>query len=343
MRVIIRKWSLRWAVLWPAPAVAALSDAILEFPLVDLVAGAETLRSIRETVHKIKLVSDTVKAGNWECKMPVDYVVLDSVTHLSEADRGKPSYCASHGGVYAGYYAAKCGVGAVILNDAGVGREMAGVAGLGLLEDLGVAGAAVSHRSARIGDGADGPTRGVLSTVNASARDLGLNEGMACAEALEILSRAQLLPAPTPPAQAEARFDDAAGRDGVRVIITDSNSLVEPGDAGHVFVSASHGGLLGGRPETAVKYPVFAGVYSDADRGADDAGISRLPALDARGIAGACVSAFSARIGDGRSIYNDGYISAVNETATLHGGAVGQSCRAFVEFMVEARIQQRGS
>ena len=126
----------------------------------------------------------------------------------------------------------------------------------------------------------------------------------------------------------------------MRVIITDSNSLVEPEDAGHVFVSASHGGLLGGRPETAVKYPVFAAVYSDADRGADDAGLSRLPALNDRGIAGACVSAFSARIGDGRSIYADGYISAVNDIAAGYGGAIGQSCRDFVALMVEARIEQ---
>ena len=46
---------------------------------------------------------------------------------------------------------------------------------------------------------------------------------------------------------------------------------------------------------------MFAAVYNDADFGVDDAGISRLPALDARGIAGACVSAWSARIGDGQS------------------------------------------
>jgi hypothetical protein len=327
-------------VLWPAPA--ALSDAILGFSRVDRVTGADYLRSIRDTVHKIKLVSDTVQACNWEQQMPANFVVLDSVTHLSEADRGRSSYCASHGGVYAGYYAAKCGAGAVIFNDAGVGREMAGVAGLGLLDDLEVPAATVSHRSARIGDGADGLVRGVLSTINTAARSLGLVEGMACAEALKILSEADLQPAPAPPALAEARFESEVGRDGVRVIITDSNSLVEPDDAGHVFVSASHGALLGGRPETAVKYPVFAGVYNDADRGADDAGISRLPALDARGIAGACVSAFSARIGDGRSTYNDGYISAVNETAIQHGGAIGQSCRAFVEIMVEARIKQRG-
>ena len=273
--------------------------------------------------------------------MSDNYTVLDSVTHLTEAHRGKASYFASHGGIYAGYYAAKMGTGGVILNDAGIGRDQAGIAGLALLDGLGVPSATISHRSARIGDGADGAARGTLSTVNKTAHALGLNEGMPCAEALGILSSANLKPSPTPAPQAEARFDDeSAGRDGVRVIITDSNSLVEPEDAGHVFVSASHGGLLGGRPETAVKYPVFAGVYCDADRGADDAGLSRLPALDDRGIAGACVSAFSARIGDGRSIYNDGVISAVNETAAQYGGLIGQSCREFVRLMVDIRVNQ---
>lgn len=273
--------------------------------------------------------------------MPNEFIVLDSVTHLTDAHRGLASYCASHGGIYAGYYAAKCGSGGIILNDAGIGREQAGIAGLALLDELNVPAAAVSHRTCRIGDGDDGPARGILSTVNGTARQYGLRAGMTCKAALELLSRSDLTPAATPPPQAEARFDDeTAGRHGVRVIITDSNSLVKPDDAGHIFVSASHGGLLGGRPETAVKYPVFAAVYSDADRGADDAGLSRLPALDDRGIAGACVSAFSARIGDGRSIYADGYISAVNDIAAGYGGAIGQSCRDFVALMVDARIKQ---
>ena len=240
----------------------------------------------------------------------------------------------------AGYYAAKMGVGAVILNDAGIGRERAGVAGLELLAGLGVPAAAVSHRSARIGDGADGVERGVLSTVNDVAAGMGLAGGMACREALAVLAGQALQPSPAPVAIDEARFvDRAAGRDGVKVIVVDSASLVTPEDEGDIIVTASHGGLLGGKPETAIKYPVFASVYSDADRGIEDAGVSRLPALDDRGIAGACVSAFSARIGDGRSVYEDGFISALNETARGHGGRIGQSCKEFVAAMVAARVQ----
>lgn len=247
----------------------------------------------------------------------------------------------SHGGHYAAYFAALKGVSAVILSDAGIGREQAGVAGVRYLDKLGVPSATISHRSARIGDGKDGLARGVISYANEAALRLDVQPGMSTGRALDLLAAADLPPAREPPPEAEHRFEAAeAGRDGIRVFIVDSMSLVRPEDAGHVIVSASHGGVLGGKPETAVKYPVFAAVTNDADRGCEDAGISRLPALDARGIAGACVSAFSARIGDGRSTFEDGFISALNDTARRHGGHIGQSCRAFVATMVAARSRE---
>ena len=271
-------------------------------------------------------------------------LVLDSVTHLTDADKGGAGYCASHGGRYAAYYAAYKGMSGVILNDAGIGRERAGIAGLAFLDDLGVPAAAISSRSARIGDGADGMARGVLSAINAAATRSGLQVGMSCTEAARLLAAAGLPPAPTPPAEQEFRFEiAAAGREGVNVIGMDSISLVKPEDAGHIVVAASHGAILGGRPETAVKYDAFAVITNDADRGMDDAGVSRLPAMDTRDIAGACCSAFSCRIGDGRSLYEDGYISTINDTAARHGGMVGMSCKEFVAAMVAARIKGRAS
>ena len=268
-------------------------------------------------------------------------IVLDSVTHLKAEHRGTVGFCGSHAGTYAAYYAASKGMAGVILNDAGIGRERAGVAGLGLLERLGVPGAAISHLSARIGDGADGVARGVLSTVNGPAAALGLKVGMTCKAALDILARTDLNASPAPKAEQESRFElPEAGRGGVKVIVIDSMSLIEPQDDGHVIVAASHGGAPGGKPETAAKYPVFACVTNDADRGIENAGLTRLPLLDRRGIAAACVSAFSARIGDGRSTWEDGYISAVNDTARGHGGLIGQSCKEFVAAMVAARQKQ---
>ena len=263
-------------------------------------------------------------------------LVLDSVTHLPAGAAGMAALCASHGGIYAAWYAARRGVAAVILHDAGVGRERAGLGGLGWLAARKVPGACVGHMSARIGDGADMLARGRLSAVNAPAAALGLAEGMAAAEALAILGAAGL-----PESRAEAEMDEArreivgAGRRGVRVFALDSNGLVEASDAGHIVVTGSHGGLLGGRPETAVKAQVLAALYNDAGIGADAAGISRLPTLQARGIAGGCVSCFSARIGDGMSTWQDGFISALNPLAASRGAQIGQSARDFVAAMLE--------
>lgn len=262
-------------------------------------------------------------------------IILDSVTHLTAEARGRVAVCASHGAVYAAWYGAMKGVAALILNDAGIGRERAGISGLAWLDEVGVPAATVSHNSARIGWGADMPERGVLSFVNAAAASLGLRPGMACSAAIDLLQRAVLAPAPTPAPLDEARHEVIeAGDKGIRVFVLDSNGLVGKDDAGHVVVTASHGGLLAGKPETAVKSDVLAAVYVDADRGLDDAGISRLPALQARGIAGAMVSAFSARIGDGLSVWNDGFVSAINAEAARRGGAIGQSTRDFVAAII---------
>jgi hypothetical protein len=264
-------------------------------------------------------------------------VILDSVTHLTEAHRGRVVHAASHGGRYAAYYAAFKGVAAVVLNDAGIGRERVGVSGCGYLEQLGVPSAAISSLSARIGDGRDGHANGIVSHVNALAERIGVRVGMRCRESLDLLARAGLAPAREPPAEDEHRREIAgAGRGAVKVIVMDSISLVEASDRDSVVVTGSHGALLGGRRETAIKIPVLAAVCNDAGFGKDQAGVSRLPAMDALGVAGACVSNFSARIGDGRSIYEDGYISALNDLAKRRGGLVGQSCREFVAAMVAA-------
>lgn len=262
-------------------------------------------------------------------------VILDSITHMTSAQRGAVVLAMSHGGHYAAYDAAARGVAAVILSDAGIGRERAGLSGGAYLARLGVPSATVSSRSARIGDGQDGHANGIISFVNEPAAKLGVTVGMTARAALEILAAAGLPPAPEPPKEAEHRIEIAeAGRNGVKVIVIDSMSLVTPEDVGHIIVSASHGGILGGKPATAVKYDASAVVVNDAGLGKDNAGASRLPALDARGIAGACVSSFSARIGDGRSTWEDGFISVLNETAARRGGLVGQSCKEFVAAMV---------
>ena len=266
-------------------------------------------------------------------------LVFDSVTVLPPNARGRAALAASHGGTYAAYLAAKAGLKGAILCDAGVGRERAGIGGLGYLDALGVAAATIGHRSARIGDGADCHARGLISYVNSHGEKAGVAPGMTANDALARLDRADAPPSPAPPTMQETRRE-ISDTNGVRVFALDSNALVTPQDAGHIMLTGSHGGLLGGRAATAVKYDVFAAIYNDADFGIDDAGVSRLPALDARGIAGACVSAWSARIGDGLATYRDGFVSAVNARARQVGGEIGIPATELVARFVRARVKE---
>lgn len=262
-------------------------------------------------------------------------LVLDSITRLDDSFRGKVLVAGSHGGVYATYLAALGRLRGVILNDAGVGKDNAGIGGIAYLDGMGMAAATVAHRSARIGDGGDMMRRGVISHANAHALAAGCTAGMACREAADCLQDAPI-PDSDPPEKAEARFLLIADPGLAEVWGIDSNSLVTPEDRNRILVTGSHGQLLGDKPETAIKHDVIAALYNDAGVGIDDAGISRLPALDARGIAGATVSHDSARIGDARSTYEDGIVTHLNKTAIRMGGEAGMTAKALVAAIAHA-------
>ena len=110
---------------------------------------------------------------------------------------------ASHGGVYAAYLAAKLQAAAAIFNDAGVGRDRAGLAGLDYLQQFGIAAATVGHDTARIGDGADMNAHGVITHANALAASLGVSPGLSCRgrsahRAVPALRRLAAAPPPPP-------------------------------------------------------------------------------------------------------------------------------------------------
>jgi hypothetical protein len=261
-------------------------------------------------------------------------VVADSITRVSEAEAaGAVIVNASHGGVYAAYLAAKLGARAAIFNDAGIGRDRAGIGGLDYLQELGIAAATVGHDTARIGDGADMVARGRITHANGRARALGCRPRMGCEDAAAVLQQAKPAGGAPPPAL-EAAF--LLVSEAPRVWALDSASLVAPEHKDAIVVTGSHGGLLGGRPETALKYDVRAAFYNDAGIGIDEAGVSRLPALDARGIAAATVSSDSARIGDARSTYDDGLLSRVNVRAAAFGITPGMTARDAVALLRRA-------
>jgi hypothetical protein len=259
--------------------------------------------------------------------MSAPIVIADSITRVGPEATGAVVVNASHGGVYAAYLAAKLNAAAAIFNDAGVGRDRAGIGGLDYLQEFGIAAATVGHDTARIGDGADMMAHGIVTHANGPAASLGVSPGQSCRDAAAALQQAR--PAHrAPPEALEAAF--LLISETPQVWALDSASLVLPEHKAAIVVTGSHGGLLGGRPETALKYGVLGALYNDAGIGRDAAGVSRLPALDARGIAAATVSAASARIGDARSNYEDGIISRVNATAAAFGLRQDISAREFV-------------
>ena len=111
-------------------------------------------------------------------------VLVDSITKLTADDAGAVVVSGSHGGTSAAEFALAVPLAAVFFNDAGIGKDEAGVVGLRILQERGVAAGTVSHLSARIGDAEDAWEHGIVSRVNDAAAALGIAPGERLRDAL---------------------------------------------------------------------------------------------------------------------------------------------------------------
>jgi hypothetical protein len=259
-------------------------------------------------------------------------VVLEAptMTRLPPEARAAVVVSGSHGGSYCGYLAAKAGLRAVILNDAGGGLDNAGAGALAFLERYGIAAATIAHSSARIGDAADMRRRGRISQTNAPARASGVVPGMTCEAAVVALGAVaarEVIPERYPETRRSIDLSGARRR----IVLIDSAAQVEPGDVDQVIVTGSHGGLVGGNRRLALQVAGFAAVFNDAGIGIDDAGITRLPALAEQGIAAFTVAARSARIGEAASTYASGIVSVVNTVAAELGARPGLAAKGLID------------
>lgn len=123
-----------------------------------------------------------LQAGPWRV------VLVDSITQIRPEDAGAVAVSGSHGGANAAVFACAVPLALAVFNDAGIGKERAGVAGLDLLEARGVAALAVGHESARIGEAADTWANGVITCLNVPAAALGLRVGQRLRDILPLLS-----------------------------------------------------------------------------------------------------------------------------------------------------------
>ena len=119
-------------------------------------------------------------------------IVMDSITQVAPDDAGAFVVSGSHGGASSGEFALEAPLRAAFFNDAGIGKDGAGVVALEMLQARGIAAGTVAHTSARIGDSRDAWENGVLSRCNQAATDLGFRPGASLRGTLNSLLSAAL-------------------------------------------------------------------------------------------------------------------------------------------------------
>jgi hypothetical protein len=115
-------------------------------------------------------------------------LLMDTITKVAVGDEDTLVVSGSHGGTSSGKFALDVPLRLAFFNDAGVGKDNAGIAALDMLELRGVAAGTVSHTSARIGDSQDMWDHGVVSHVNPRARAMGVLPGQSLRESLTRLT-----------------------------------------------------------------------------------------------------------------------------------------------------------
>lgn len=113
--------------------------------------------------------------------------VVDSITQLGPQDAGCLAVSGSHGGISSARYALAARPLLSVFNDAGVGKDAAGLAALPFLQSHGLAACTVAHTSARIGEANSTLVDGIVSHVNALAQTLGVALGQRCQSVIEKL------------------------------------------------------------------------------------------------------------------------------------------------------------
>jgi len=157
-------------------------------------------------------------------------LLADSITHVPDQSLIPPVViCGSHGGWAAAVFAAQKRVKGVIFNDAGGGKDQAGIAGIFFLEEQGIYAAAVDSFTARIGVARE-TEAGIVSHVNAPGKEVGIRPGILARKAAEIMQEAPVLKTPDSSRRPEG-FEEQMmvihrSPAGYRIVTMDSNSMV---------------------------------------------------------------------------------------------------------------------
>lgn len=242
-------------------------------------------------------------------------LVSDTITILEPEDDGSIVVCGSHGGVSSAQFVMGRAFKAVFYNDAGIGKADAGVAGLMVLERLGLPALAVSHESAEIGDGDDAWRHGVVSRANMPAMSCGIKLGSSVYATAAKLAQLPVVKTTTATTPSLTRSYETAGRNDL--VLLDSVSMLDADDRDAIVVTGSHGGAVSA--EFATRHRPSFVAFNDAGIGRNDAGCAALGILDARKIAAVTVSCATARIGIPHDTLRHGVVSRTNSAARALG------------------------
>jgi hypothetical protein len=103
------------------------------------------------------------------------------------------------------------------------------------------------------------------------------------------------------------------------ITLLDSIALIDSSNAGTIVVTGSHGGRSAAGFVVDVSEKPLAVFFNDAGGGKDNAGKVGLDMLQAIGVAAACYSHMSARIGDAQDGLDHGILTDMNDLAKQVG------------------------
>ena len=260
-------------------------------------------------------------------KLPQNIVLLDSLGDLQPGNTKRILVCGSHcgGNRELVRHVKSCGVEAVFLNNAGIGKNKAGIRGLAHYEAEDILACAVDRNSAEIGISRDTWESGIVSHVNTQAETAGIQIGDSVQDAVAKLntivvhalssseSKRSVIKDEEKGSKAELKKQTQKQVDGVSVAVTDSITFLNENNAGDIVVCGSHGGMSAGH--YARKHGVKAVFFNDAGIGKNNAGIKSLEYLNDAGILACTVDCMSAEIFNGQDVLNNGIVSFCNQLA----------------------------
>lgn len=282
-------------------------------------------------------------------ELPEGVVLLDSLGDLQPANTCPVLVCGSHcGGNRALAQQVKnCNVKAVFLNNAGIGKNQAGIRGLTHYEAENILACAVDHYSAEIGISRDTWENGIISHINTKSEAAGIKIGDSVKEAVTKVNtfitshsstqKSKVFKSPIKNEvtaynkKADLKKQTQTEVDGVIITVTDSITFLNENNSGDIVVCGSHGGVSAG--DYAKKRGVKAVFFNDAGIGKNNAGIKSMESLENAGIVACTVDCLSAEIFNGQDILDNGIITVCNQLAKAKNIKVKMTVKEAIKYI----------